>query len=324
MTDAVHQHTPMYMITGFLGSGKTSVLGSLLSHFRGRRVGLIINEFGQVSIDGTLLQAEEGGGIVTRELNGGQIFCSCLSGSFVDTVSEFKDLGLDALFIETSGLAKPSALLEVISLAERRSEGKCTYGGMLCVIDAQRHLVLSQTLMTLEEQIVYSDRFIVNKADLADSDTLNQIVTSIHVLRPGAWILTATYGKVPLEVLSFTPDTNRLAQVSSQRYAGWQSPGRPKAFVLVPKGPASRRSIEKFLREASQSCYRMKGYLDTTEGMLLYVSASGSQLEISEVSAHPHGLQLGLVCIQDAQKPGDRVFPSRWRLLTGVAVSVRT
>lgn len=311
------------MITGFLGSGKTSVLSSLLDHYSGSRVGVIMNEFGQVNIDGTLVRSPEAGEIITRELNGGQIFCSCLSGSFVDTVAGFKDLGLDALFIETSGLAKPSTLMDVVSWAERKSGGTCTYGGMLCVLDAQRHLVLSQTLMTLEEQIVYSDRFIVNKSDLADPDTLKHIVTSIHLLRPGAWIITTKYGNVPPEVLSFTPDISRLTQLSGDRYAGWQSPGRPKAFVLVPKEPASRRTIEQFAREASQSCYRMKGYLDTAEGVLLYVSASGQQLDITEVESHPHGLQLGLVCIQDARKAGDRIFPSRWRLITGTAASVR-
>ena len=73
----------LYFLTGFLGSGKTTILRNLLENMEGTKVGVIQNELGKISIDGTVLQNND---IQMVELNRGSIFCSCLRLSFVDAL----------------------------------------------------------------------------------------------------------------------------------------------------------------------------------------------------------------------------------------------
>ena len=151
----------LFIITGFLGSGKTSVLNSLLEHMQTLQVGLILNDFGSISVDEALVN-QSSGIVSTKSLSGGQIFCNCLSGSFVKAIEEMSLLMPDVIFVEASGLAKPSSLMDIIAMVAARTEQRVSYKGMLCIIDAQRYPLLSQSLKTLEEQVVYSDLLILN------------------------------------------------------------------------------------------------------------------------------------------------------------------
>ena len=87
--------------------------------------------------------------IRVTELNGGQIFCSCLSGSFIDAVTSFKNLDLEVILVETSGLSKPAPLRQIIKFAYEKGEYFFKYKGMICVIDAERFEILDEALMTL-------------------------------------------------------------------------------------------------------------------------------------------------------------------------------
>ena len=77
----------LYFLTGFLGSGKTTILRNLLENMEGTKVGVIQNELGKISIDGTVLQNND---IQMVELNRGSIFCSCLRLSFVDALVQIQ------------------------------------------------------------------------------------------------------------------------------------------------------------------------------------------------------------------------------------------
>ena len=82
----------LYFLTGFLGSGKTTLLKNLLENMEGMKVGVIQNELGKISIDGTVLQNDD---IHMVELNRGSIFCSCLRLSFVDALAKMSQQGLE-------------------------------------------------------------------------------------------------------------------------------------------------------------------------------------------------------------------------------------
>ena len=93
----------LYFLTGFLGSGKTTLLKNLLENMEGMKVGVIQNELGKISIDGTVLQNDD---IHMVELNRGSIFCSCLRLSFVDALAKMSQQGLEYVFVESSGSYK--------------------------------------------------------------------------------------------------------------------------------------------------------------------------------------------------------------------------
>ncbi len=312
---------PLYILTGFLGSGKTSVIRSLLEQLPKKRIGIILNDFGSLGIDVSLIPSSEG--IITRELAGGQIFCSCLSGSFVETAVKFKDLDISMLLVEASGLSKPAPLMEIISYIHEKSSGHFTYRGMICVIDAENYLTVSQSLLTLEEQAVFSDLFVINKTDLADESQIQLITESLKRIRPEGRVVRAVHGKVPLDILDVAAgDTAEPDEQTALRYQGWQSPGRPKSFVLEPVSPVSLKGLRSFIKEASASCYRMKGYVITDDDRRVYVSAAGSQVEI--LPADHASAPQGIVVLQKANGTGDKVFPSRWMLHTGTTVRIRS
>ena len=109
--------TKLYLLTGFLGAGKTTFLTNVLEELKGKRVAVIMNEFGKVGIDGTIIQKE---GMELVEINRGSIFCSCLQLSFVSALVEMADRNMEYVFVESSGLADPSNIefLEAIKAAK--------------------------------------------------------------------------------------------------------------------------------------------------------------------------------------------------------------
>ena len=99
--------TKLYVLTGFLGSGKTTVLLKLLEILKGHRIGIIQNEFGKLGIDGTILRNDE---IQMVEINRGSIFCSCLKLNFVQALAEMAAQDFEYLFVESSGWGDPVSL----------------------------------------------------------------------------------------------------------------------------------------------------------------------------------------------------------------------
>ena len=111
----------LYFLTGFLGSGKTTLLKNLLENMEGTKVGVIQNELGKISIDGTVLQNDD---IHMVELNRGSIFCSCLRLSFVDALAKMSQQGLEYVFVESSGFGDPSNAEEILEATEEMEDGR--------------------------------------------------------------------------------------------------------------------------------------------------------------------------------------------------------
>ena len=97
----------LYLITGFLGAGKTTFLKRFLDLFAGQKIQLIINEFGQEGVDGTLLS---GLGAYLQEISGGSVFCSCRLDQFESVLRSSVDLHPDVILVEASGLSDPTGV----------------------------------------------------------------------------------------------------------------------------------------------------------------------------------------------------------------------
>ena len=93
-------NTKLYVLTGFLGSGKTTALLKLLERLKGSRIGVIQNEFGKLGIDGTILRNDD---IQMVEINRGSIFCTCQKLNFVKALADMARQDFDYLFVESSG-----------------------------------------------------------------------------------------------------------------------------------------------------------------------------------------------------------------------------
>ncbi len=217
---------PATVITGFLGAGKTTLIRHLISNAQGRRIALIVNEFGDVGVDGELLK---GCGDETCrdediiELANGCICCT-VADDFVPTMEKLLDRPNppEHIVIETSGLALPQPLVRAFRWPEVKT--RVTVDGVITVIDAaavaagrfaedeaalaaQRQadpaLDHDQPIAELfEDQIGCADLIILNKTDLVDDATLAQVEARVRAeARPAAGLVHADHGKLPAAVL---------------------------------------------------------------------------------------------------------------------------
>ncbi|OVE82170.1 hypothetical protein BVY04_01935 [bacterium M21] len=173
------------IVTGFLGSGKTTVLLSFAKHLAecGQRIAIIENEVGAVGIDDHMLREE---GLSVREIFSGCICCS-LRLDLVNTLLELeRDQNPDVVFIEPSGVAGPSKVLQAL----------LGYGGeiesrhVFTIVDAKRFLTLEKlSLPIIEDGLRAADLIVLNKTDLLDDAETDMVADRIRTVSPDAEIL---------------------------------------------------------------------------------------------------------------------------------------
>jgi cobalamin biosynthesis protein CobW len=216
------RRVPATVITGFLGAGKTSLVRHLLAQAQGRRLAVLVNEFGELGIDRELLlgcgDADCAEDDIVELANG--CLCCTVADDFLPTLGRLLDRAAppDHVLIETSGLALPKPLVQAFSWPEIRT--RATVDGVLTVIDAG---AVAEGLFAadpeavarrraadpaqahddpLEEvfadQLACADLAILNKADLVDPSRIAGLRREIRVrLRPGAGLVVARGAAIP-------------------------------------------------------------------------------------------------------------------------------
>jgi cobalamin biosynthesis protein CobW len=217
---------PVTVITGFLGAGKTTLIRHLLGHAKGKRIALVINEFGDLGVDKEVLVAcgeetcrEED----MIELSNGCICCT-VADEFIPTMETLlgRDERPDHIIIETSGLALPQPLIRAFNWPEIKAQ--VTVDGVVTVVDsaALSEGRFADDMRTLAEQrdadkmlnhetplgelfkdqLVAADLLVVNKTDLVDDATLAGVEAKLRAeMRPGTGLIRARNGHVDVAAL---------------------------------------------------------------------------------------------------------------------------
>jgi cobalamin biosynthesis protein CobW len=217
---------PVTIITGFLGAGKTTLVREVMAHARGRRIAIIVNEFGALGIDGELLKSCGIEGCAEDdivELSNGCLCCT-VADDFLPTMTALLDRANppEHVLIETSGLALPKPLLKAFNWPAIR--GRVTVDGVIAVVDgpavaagrfaddpaavaAQRAADPSldhdnPLAEVFEDQLRAADLVVLNKTDLLDGDTLRRVRGELGPMLPRAvQIVPAREGRVDIAVL---------------------------------------------------------------------------------------------------------------------------
>ncbi len=221
---------PATIVTGFLGSGKTTLLRHLLTNAQGRRIAVIVNEFGELGIDGELLR---GCGIGCDEhgADNGQLFelangclCCTVQEEFAPVMEQLaaRREQIDHLVIETSGLALPKPLVQafqwpalrnaftvdaVVTVVDAPAVAAGRFAEDPVAVDAQRradeNLDHDSPLAELfEDQLATADLVVINKTDGVDAPTLAQVEATVRAETPaGVKVVHAQQGRVGLDVL---------------------------------------------------------------------------------------------------------------------------
>jgi cobalamin biosynthesis protein CobW len=190
---------PVTIVTGFLGSGKTTLLGGLIKNRQHRRLALLINEFGEVSIDGALIRNLASGNdhIWIHDFPYGLIAYGD-DQHFIPTMKAIAERrsNVDHLLIETSGLALPTAIMELLQSSELA--GDFILDATLAVVDTplllSGQLDVADSVATLFQlQLEYADVVVLNKIDTLDEDALLVAEQRVRQFAPNVRFLELAY-----------------------------------------------------------------------------------------------------------------------------------
>ncbi len=208
---------PITLLTGYLGSGKTTLINHVLNNQEGYKCAVIVNDIGEVNIDAELIQKS---GVVTQEgqnlvpLSNGCICCTLN----VDLINQITDLvksrKFDYILIEASGICEPLPIAQSITVLEGDPQQKipelCRLDNIVTVVDALRMATefgCGDSLLNAEseeedieslliQQIEFCSTIILNKTDMVNEEQLDRVKAMIKTLQPKARIIEASYGKV--------------------------------------------------------------------------------------------------------------------------------
>jgi G3E family GTPase len=189
---------PVTVLTGFLGAGKTTLLNRILREQHGRRYAVIVNEYGELGIDGALVVGAEDEVI---ELNNGCVCCK-VRGDLIRVVSGLikRKGGFDGILIEMSGLADPAPVVQTFFVDDLIRQ-RTRLDSVICVADALHLKACLADSREAAEQLAQADIVLLNKTDLVDATGLASAEAAICGINPTAELVRSVRCAVPLASL---------------------------------------------------------------------------------------------------------------------------
>ena len=301
----------MNLLFGFLGSGKTTLVRRILGERAGeRKMAVIVNEFGDVGVDGEVIA---GSSVNLVELTSGCLCCT-LRGSLMSAVEELREkAAVEQIVVEATGVASPGDMLE--DLNESRIARELDVGPLVTVVDAPKFTRLRQMLGEFyEEQVENADVLVLNKIDLATPGELEEAKAAVREINADAVLLFAEQGDTDLALLLDGPESELLAQMKAEA-AGHPHHHEPgdghghahghghhdhgdgdghdhhghahapaESFVMDASGDFSREGLAAAFASLPTNVWRSKGFL-TVDGVPSLLQFTMGQLEIGGAQA---------------------------------------
>lgn len=265
--------TDIYLITGFLGAGKTTLMKNLIKVFPKSKVAIIVNEFGQEGVDGAILEKE---GMIIEEIVNGSIFCVCRSDKFIETIIKTKELGLEYLLVESSGLADPFGMPKVMSIVNKLSPDEFHYSGSICVVDVKNFSRIFTLAPAVKQQVIGADLLFINKIDIASPDEIKNVEEALRQLNLGAPIIKSSFCRIPdnEQILSLQWKNPEINSVVIKKTIGISK------FILK-FGAVPIAQLAEWLGEWAGDVYRVKGFC-FIEDKQYYIQAVREEINIAE------------------------------------------
>jgi len=176
---------PFTILTGWLGAGKTTALNRMLAAQHGKRIAVLVNELGRISID-TQLIIGRGGDVL--ELAGGCVCCKVdIKNDLWDGIGDIiARSSPDCVVLETTGIAEPAAILEGLVRVPDAVRDRVQPAGVICVVDAEASAAALDTRDEAREQAISADRIMLAKLDVATGDAVRRTHAMLDALAPHA------------------------------------------------------------------------------------------------------------------------------------------
>lgn len=264
----------MQLVTGFLGSGKTTFLKNYLEEFSGsRKIGIIQNEFSETNIDSIEIR-QNNADFEILEVNNGSVFCVCLLGSFVGSLAAFIDqIKPDELILEASGMSDPLSIGQILQSPQLKH--KVYLDRVWCLVDALNFRKISGLQTRVNHQIRLADVVIINKSDLIDiqSDEMLQMIKKLNHFAP---VHLTSFARINLDVqrsgMKFLP----LIENTENDRPDLQSQVIKSSRLIAPE------KLDLFLRTLGEECIRSKGYINLSEKRKVFLQGSFSEITLQE------------------------------------------
>jgi len=268
------QAADIYLVTGFLGAGKTTFLKDRLADAK-RRIGVLVNDFGKINFDSLRIGHQ---GLTMVELNNGSIFCSCLKDDFIDGLVRLIGSELDDIYIESSGLADPSDMGRILDVVRQRSTGAAfRFCGTICLVDALHILKILPKMLSAERQVRHSHLLVINKCDLIGKDQLRAVRSALASLNPQARIIETQFGRVSWPAL---PDS--LPDIPDEETTN-RVDNRNKHLVLHILHEPDAAAFCAFLKAIGSHFFRVKGMI-RLDGQICQVDLVNHQIQIEPIA----------------------------------------
>ena len=280
--------TKLYLLTGFLGSGKTTFLTNVLESLSGKKVAVIMNEFGKVGIDGTIIKRE---GMELVEINKGSIFCSCLQLTFVSALIDMADRNMEYVFVESSGLADPSNIGDFLEAVKVAKGDVYDYSGAICIVDGVNFLEQVEDIETVERQLKFCHLVIISKVDLIDGEKLNKVIEKVREINHKAEIVQSINGKIDYNFL----EKNLVAEDWVGTEDTTNTPeNKPKTLILTYDGELTKDKLTQFIDTIKDDSYRIKGFFQLEDGWN-QVDVVGKRVDYKKTNKAQENSQLVII-----------------------------
>lgn len=315
---------PVTILSGYLGSGKTTLMNHILNNTENARVAVIVNDMSEINIDADLIA---NGSSLSRtdekfvELSNGCICCTLREDLLVEIQKLVNQGGIDYILIESSGISEPVPVAQTFSYMDEDTNidltEKVKIDTMVTVVDAFRFwsdyqsgeslLDRNEGISEIDErevsdllidQIEFCDVIILNKCDLVDESELNKLKQTIKKLQPEAEIISTSHGVVDIEKIL---NTNKFNYEKASMSAGWlkeleqgghynHTPETEEygisSFVYKRTLPFHAKRFDDFLHNMPENIVRAKGlvWLASRNDFVVMLSQAGKSVGIEPVS----------------------------------------
>lgn len=313
MEHKMEQRKKLYVLTGFLGAGKTSLLLHLLDALKEKKIGIIQNEFGKLGIDGEILRRD---GIELTEISRGSIFCSCLKLSFVQALAELGGRDLEYVFVESSGLADPSNIEEILFAVKALAGDVYELKGVICLVDGVNFLSQVSDVETVDRQLAHCHLAAINKVDLIDETQCTRVIEAVRRVNPACELITCREGDIGTAFLKEDLMSRQWAVCEDTLN---QIDNKPKTLSLLFQDVMPQEHLNAFLNAVLPDCYRIKGFFHLEEGWR-QIDVVGERIDYKPCEPKPESQ---LVFLSRIGPQVIRVIDTAWKDLVQLPMKLK-